>query len=482
MPIGRISFNIHAQGVRDKPTLFATLREIDPTSVLVMDGLNMLLEIKTMLPRTIAIDREYPDVLGLPNTETPESWLARKSARVLDNDIWNYTTNEPLLSNEIVDWHIRLIKENAKRLKPLKLVILNLGVGQPNDWGHAEELLRLASTYRQWCIIGLHEYAAVVPTSGFIGGSPDMHNIISAANWPRGAAIEKIKPPLGKMWHCGRVFEMNAFCKSKGIALPRVILTEHGFDSVRDVEFWYNTLQTTAPYSFIAGWKTLVQQWRIFFPQWSEGRTLFEALKYLNEEIYKNSNVEGQLIYCWGWIDRQWENFDVSENTVFHAFLKEYVRDTSMATPINPPVPKPNPAGLAYKGKVKSASRVRTGNGTTYDVLYTASYDDEFTYYPDSTKFDSLRRYVWVWVEPVKAGQSAGWMALIAPLDELFQRTDIIEPPPPPPTTTLPFAPFPDFSRMTPEQRSAVAETLSWIWQVTVYVGELARMDNQNGN
>ncbi len=484
MPVGRISLNVHAQGVRDEEALLTFLRKIDPVAVLVMDGLGLCYKILGSLPQCIVIDREYPD--GDTHFRmTPVAWLndrATKSPAGIN--IWFYTTNEPGWSKELIDWHVALIKENAKRAVPIKMVIMNLSVGTPanvDDWWQAEELLRLCDKYREWCILGLHEYAAAVPTSGFIGGSPADRGFIT--NWPKGADMEKLFPPKSGMWHCGRVFFMENFCKTKGFTPPRVILTEHGFDALGDLTNWLNTLQKTSPYTSIGGWKSLENQWRQWFPARSKDGVLFDSVVYLNEELYKKSSVEAQLIFCWGWIDKQWEVFDVAGATAFQDYLADYVRNLLTTTPVTPPiqVPKPTNAGVAISGKITTESNVRKGNGTSYNVLYTTTIGTKILYYLDTIIWDSMKKYQWIWVE--QEGKVGGWVALTSPLDVIFQPDPVPPPPqptpipPPEPTmgTLLPFAPFPDPKNLTSDEKEIVAQYLSWFWQVAKYVEENVR-------
>src|SRR5690242_15747959 len=144
MPVGRISLNVHAQGVRNEEALLTFLRKIDPVAVLVMDGLGLCYKILGSLPQCIVIDREYPD--GDTHFRmTPTAWLNDRAAKLpAGTNLWFYTTNEPGWSQDLISWHVNLIKENAKRQNPLKLVIANLSVGTPanvDTWYMAEELL-----------------------------------------------------------------------------------------------------------------------------------------------------------------------------------------------------------------------------------------------------------------------------------------------------------------------------------------------------
>lgn len=427
MPLGRISLNIHAHGVRDRNALMSFLRQTDPVSVLVMDGVNLAAEIKAELPSSIVIHRTWPDG-DLHYRMSPIQWLNQKAVEIGTSDLWCYTTNEPAFNSDLLRWHIDLIRENAKRPRPLKLVILNLAVGnpEPHQWREALELLRLLHQYRSWCILGLHEYAVGVPTSDFGGGNPSQADLIRPERWPRGAAMIAAKPPNGAMYHCGRFLVLNEICKANGITPPRIILTEHGFDSIGDQEQWANTLLKTSPYTSIRGWKSLQNQWSSWYPYWSPERTLFESMKYLSEELYRNTNVEAQLIFCWGWIDRQWEQYDVSEARVFQDMLIDYVKGLSMS---NPPTelfhPKPVNAGTGELVIAQVKSNVRAGRGTAYTVRYTTNVNEEFVIYKSTAQFDALKKYEWIWVEPTDSKKFPGWVALVQPIDTMFVKASL---------------------------------------------------------
>ena len=109
---------------------------------------------------------------------------------------------------------------------------------RPEEWSQGKELLQLASQYKEWCLVALHEYAGGIITSGFIGGNPngtatDNGNMVKrdglvdytkVENWPTPAQAKDMT-----MWHCGRFKFLNMYCKSEGIPLLRIAITEFGF-------------------------------------------------------------------------------------------------------------------------------------------------------------------------------------------------------------------------------------------------------------
>jgi hypothetical protein len=150
---------------------------------------------------------------------------------------------------------------------------------------HSEPHLPLCDDpYRSSVILGLHEYACVVATSGFIGGYPNNAGVAPGdatkkgidlclvSNWPKSTALTTT------MFHAGRFKFITAFCRMNGINPPRMILTEHGFDDVSDVKPWAETLPQTPPYYNSRGFKSLVNAWSFLFPQWrgDRARAYFE--------------------------------------------------------------------------------------------------------------------------------------------------------------------------------------------------------------
>ena len=256
----RISYNIHAQRLNNHNYLIEHLHQIQPAAVLVMDGLGLAREIKKLLPETIVINRIYPDD-DIHRHVSPEDWLNSREPQA-EGGIFQYTTNEAGFSQDMIDWHVRLMELAASRHVPLVVGNMSVGTPQAEEWANARRMLELLDQHRDLFILGLHEYACAVITSGFLGGYPDHagvppksglpgRDLIPANNWPgRGEAA-----PM-TMFHCGQFKFLVNYCNDNGLKPPRIILTEHGFDDVSDIKPWTDTLTKTGDYMTIRGWKS----------------------------------------------------------------------------------------------------------------------------------------------------------------------------------------------------------------------------------
>jgi len=193
--MSRIGFNIHAQRVPDQAYLLQTVRTLQPKWLLVMDGIGLCQQIKAQVPACNVISRIYPDENW--SAVNAKDWVAHKKNEIGGADVWCYTFNEVGSSPEYLQLNADIITEAAK--VGLKVVVGNMSVGtpaNPADWETTagRNLMIALHTHRSIAVMGLHEYACAVVTSGFVGGYPDNagvqpeqpggQNLIPQANWP----------------------------------------------------------------------------------------------------------------------------------------------------------------------------------------------------------------------------------------------------------------------------------------------------------
>jgi hypothetical protein len=351
----RISYNIHAQRVLEHDRLIKHLEKIKPTAVLVMDGLGLAREIKSLLPDTTVISRIYPDD-DVQNRISPEQWFDHR-AKETEGGIYAYTSNEAGFGPKLIEWHLRLLEMAIQHRIPLVIGNMSVGTPAPEEWAAGRRVLELLDQHRDLFILGLHEYACAVITSGFLGGHPDNagvapnsgqqgRSLILPNEWPSQAEAVDMT-----MFHCGRFKFLVNYCRSIGIKPPRIVLTEHGFDDVSDIKPWTNMLTMTSPYITIRGWKSAQEQWRKWYEArgWSPQRAMFEQLAYADRTIYQHSPVEGQLIFCWGHSSDMWDQFDVADADEFQELLEAYAQEQPIsAPPVKPVGVQPNiaPVGV----------------------------------------------------------------------------------------------------------------------------------------
>ncbi len=411
MPKSRIGYNIHAMGVHDRDYLRRHLKALDPASVLVMDGLTLAREIKHDLPECIVIHRNYMGVGGDDGVHTrfsPEVWLSKHHDEI-EAGLWIYCNNEPEWSAAAIDWFTRLIPLAVERRAKLVLGNWSVGNPQPDDWQRARALLELLDLHRETIILGLHEYGCGVMTSGLVGGHPEDElyhpNFVKPENWPAGAQGLTL-------WHCGRFKFLNDKCREMGIKPPRIIITEHGLDDVSDVKAWANTLRRTGEYTDIRGWKTLVEQWKVWWPQWDAERAYYQQLDWADRAIYDydGTNVEAQLVYCWGHIDPRWEPFDVGGAGALQTLLAQRVAKPIV---ISTEVPAERGEGVAITVRIAQGFTDLTRQTAEPRMKISDVFSGETVIlYPATRRV--IGKQTWYYVERQKTTlpdlQRRGWM------------------------------------------------------------------------
>lgn len=431
----RISVNVHGQNVPDIDYLKGFLVKLNPAWVLIMDNIGLAKDIKAMLPETNVICRNW-GADGDDNDHkqyTPGQWIAEKLRERGAADLWFYTTNEPEFSDEVVRWHVDVMKLAANA--GLKLVVGNWGVGIPadvdHDWARAETMLRLLNQHRETMALGLHEYACGVITSGFVGGPPTelrdasgnlLHpDFIQPENWPDDVS------KIGALWHCGRFRFLERYCQSIGLRPPRIVVTEHGFDDVSDIKSWTETLIKTNtpgnPGGNIRGWKTLENQWNAWFGsrKWSPQRAYFEQLKYADQKIYRGSAVEGQLIFSWGHSSDAWAQFDIADAQDLHGLLRDYEEVTPPSEQEGERLPA-FPADFGERAvparllPVGNSLRIRLKPTTSAAILVVipdggvdGAYIPEDALREDEVILDTADGANGIWI-PVRTGEISGWV------------------------------------------------------------------------
>ncbi|MBI1279617.1 MAG: hypothetical protein GC179_15930 [Anaerolineaceae bacterium] len=356
MTASRITYNVHAQQLLNHDVFMQHIERIQPTALFVMDALGLAREIKSALPKTMVIHRNW-GVTGGDDAVfakvSPQQWLDLRSAEAAGG-IMLHTSCEPGWGQDVIDWHVKLMELAAPRGIPLVIGNWAVGTPQPDQWPMARRMLELLDQHRDLFVLGLHEYAAGVITSGLIGGAPDdpQHpNFVPVENWPDD--VSKLT-----LFHCGRFRFLVNYCHSIGLRPPRIILSEHGFDDVSDIKPWLNGLRVNSPYLNIRGWKSLQDQWSDWYGGrgWSAQRAMFEQLAWADRTIYQNSPVEAQCIFCWGHTSKEWEQFDVAEAAEFHSLLEAYAQQQPAPSvqPVGQPAAPMTPIGFAPVGQPTS--------------------------------------------------------------------------------------------------------------------------------
>ena len=290
------------------------------------------------LPNTVVIHRIY-EVEEADMHRTPGKTLAHLQRRVVemrregDGRVYINLGTEPSIDrakfpNDLKD----LVREY---LLALQWAVANgirvaaphgafYGLWTDDDWKTLEPLSTYIAEHPDLLIFTVDEYFVGHGFSG-VEDKTIPHGTVSSEEAHIYPDTWK-KSPTGTYYHKGRITRFFKWLQANGKPLPRTIITEDGADALQDVEKWRTSLIRTDGYDNIRGWKSLAEQWRVWYQAWgwSVQRAFFEMLYAIWKAAYADwPNIEGSAIYCWGTNnDIQWNQFRVDGAYEFQALME----------------------------------------------------------------------------------------------------------------------------------------------------------------
>ena len=371
-------------------------------AVVVMNNSDLALRLQARYPGMLVVYRRWPDDCIPQHAPDPAAWMRLMADDVPDARIALYAGNEPgpeCRREVFVDWTLAALDEADKIGR--RLVVFNVGMGGPEDdeWRGAllPLLARIGGTQH---VIGLHEYA-------------DWHN------WQHTG----YDPLMGDNWLIGRYRRMFDVCDARNIPRPLVVITEHGYDSLR------------AEYH---GWRA--------------GQGVSEAeyaadLMEMDGQVYATPEIVGTCVFCWDGTGGGWETFNVKDAPILLEVLAVYAKRSRE----NEQVDLNNRERVRVRPQV-TYTNVRAGAGTHHAIV--ARLEGP-RYAMRTVDAENASGYDWRYYE-FEDGAPNGWLADAAVVAE---PQPLPEPPPP----EEPPAPEPTPDPMTPERWL----TLLTAWETT---------------
>jgi hypothetical protein len=351
----KLSYNV--VGIGDAGKLMAHLLKIQPKAALFYgQDIEFARAVKSALPDTAVLIRHWPDENAW---HTPPLDYVNRYAPTVGSDLYLVLNNESGFSQEFLDWTLAVMKLCVERKVHAAVLNLNTGTPKPEEWPKARAILELASQHSELFVVSLHEYAGAVVTSGLYGGWPDNagvapgqsggKNLIPPENWPK--SIDGVTA-----FHMGRYHFLLSYCKSIGLKPPRIIITESGFDTTGDILGFLDKQPRTPPYSSLSGWKTLVNAWKRFWPQWTAMQAYFNQIRYAIETYYQDA----EAVLVFGWVNGgEWDFDDLSQQQEWQDALEAYVSAPAPTpAPVPQPVPVPEPTPQAALDLTEIAKQV----------------------------------------------------------------------------------------------------------------------------
>lgn len=245
-------------------------------------------QIKSDLPHCAVIIRDWPDN-DVHRRMSPEQWL--NNAKPLgEGNLIVQVINEPGWSTDLLNWFERLLVYKKQINDHTKIGLGGLSAGTPglDQWGMADRLFHMMSDMRDEVSWLYHQYFAIVPTSGFIGGSPDHAgvpigqpgglNLIPLKNW-------SLDVSKYTKFHMGREWKLFEYLGARNLEFD-VHLTETGCDYLSDIGTWIRTLHSDSGVNdTIDGWREAKTVWKGFFPEYTQENIYMTMLSYLDRYV-----------------------------------------------------------------------------------------------------------------------------------------------------------------------------------------------------
>jgi hypothetical protein len=384
-------FGYNNLSIPDKGLYKVHIRKLKPAASLFYNNeLDFAREIKAEFPAMAVIYRNWPDQ-DVHKKWTPAQWLDHRADEARGN-LMLYTTNESGCDQAIIDWHLELMEQCIPLHIPLCLLNLGTGLWDDVDMPRLRPLLKLAGEHRDLFVLGLHEYAGTIITSGIRGG------------WPNNAGVEPGKPggtdltvvdnwkqvkPTDTFFHIGRHKIVLDYCDAEHIPAPRIGLTEVGFDYTGDIAGWIDPIARQTGFSSVNGWHTLTGYWREIFPDWTPERAYIEQFKWAAPILLRG--VDFALFYCYG-EDGNWPNYRV-DNSAIPALLEATVAATE-----EHPIVQPDPPPVPPKVPQVDELPVITPIPVELPVRYKLTFVTEVMFPPSAMKWFQAAGFL---VEPI---------------------------------------------------------------------------------
>lgn len=413
----RISVNVNAERLGDAGYFMEFMDNLRPSTVTVMHGFGLAETIKSRLPNTKVFFRtdvdKDPDLIKM----TPAAFVQRHiESRHSTPDIYGYILNEPVATAnlpwaKLLDW----LAEVGYRLASagLPCVMGNLGPGTIPEWevekGTFDWYLRMLSETRHIHYAGYHEYTGILLPFGVGQWSRERltdKTQVQRKDWPTKAQLPRARyhaqdnngkylytpdnKPVMRLppyWHLRRCDWMQLRTQEIGLPIPRIVLTEYGWDRMPDLTMGgefnpYNTLQDrfglVSPHETYRGVVSLRNVFENFFPEMGFDGAVVEQLIW-SDEIYPD-DIEGLHIFTWSKGSDDWDRqfgCDISPLKLMHQKLFAYVNSTK---PVPQPEPDPEPVDPKLMKAVVSVNwaNIRSQPNLSAKILDAIYPDDEY--------------------------------------------------------------------------------------------------------
>lgn len=338
----RVSYNINGEAVPDSRYLMEVMTSPCKSMALVMNSLGLASQIKQACPDTIVVSRNYSSLEGDQwALESPQVMVARWVSEG-HKEIVRHSTNEPSFGRgrrleEFVAKEIELMRLAREAGFTVAMGNFSVGIFEPEDInnGFFDHYIRALELYGHY--LGLHEYAVAALPFG-VGQWQTLwlqdRNRVQPALWPSVHALPTRlwSGQLPPYWYLRRGDWFLLRADYLGVARPRILLTEFGWDNLPnikpDIEILRQQFGLPQYFNDMRGVNTYPRLWAWYWPQWTFAEAACQQLIWA-DSVYPEEYL-GFALFTWSWYERSaWLQTDFSgrengSHYALHQCLESY--------------------------------------------------------------------------------------------------------------------------------------------------------------
>jgi hypothetical protein len=336
----RIGYNINGEAVPDMVYLLDVMTSPCGTLQLVMNNLSLAVRIKELCPSTIVVSRNYSALEG-------DEWYYRSAQNFVDQwkreghpEIVRHSTNEPSFGRgarlaEFVASEVELMRVARANGFTLAMGNFSVGIFEPEDInaGLFDNYIRAINTYGHY--LALHEYAVVALPFGVgqwqVSALLDRTRV-QPVSWPSALALPTRlwSGELPPYWYLRRGDWWLLRADAIGVARPRILLTEFGWDNLPNIKSYIEPLRQQYGldkyFDDMRGINTYPNVWRWYWPQWTFAQAACEQLKWA-DMIYPPEYI-GFALFTWStnphWLQTDFSGRENPQLYELHDCLEDY--------------------------------------------------------------------------------------------------------------------------------------------------------------
>ena len=284
---------------------------------------------------------KFTDIHGVEHNGAAE-WVVNRQNEMINagfahTELWLHLHNESHLPDEVIAWEVDAINRGVNKDRPatsMKFVAINESVGNPNEHQihRTEQIIRLAATYPNNVMIGIHD--------GYFSVWGNRKPVWYLDRWQH--EFEE-----------GHSYE--SYRESLELGPVRYVVTEAGGEDIADDHTYTDTLPRTGGRKHVGPVHANEEAWKRDYQDYTGRAYPGKDTAYLEQltvayEVGKwgDERIAGVCLFSWGAGGGEWSDYDVANEGSFLTQLADWKPMVAQPNPTPPPLDLPAAANPVW--------------------------------------------------------------------------------------------------------------------------------------